>query len=73
MENKYIQQSNILRDAEIYDAYHISERGISYRKLGERHNLSGQRIEQIIKKVAKSMGVNNLPIDTIPGNEKIEV
>lgn len=55
--NIYQHQNKTLRDAGIYEKYHISQRGVSFRKLGEQYNLTGARLQQIVKKVEKELGI----------------
>jgi len=78
MYNIYQKANNTLRDAEIYEKYHISQRGVSYRKLGGQYNLTGSRIQQIVSNVEKHLGIPPTdgvcitPLDRISGKSDNE-
>jgi hypothetical protein len=71
MQNNYQKQNRNLRDAEIYEKYHISQRGVSFRKLAKQYPLTSQRIHQIVREVEKELGIPEKvihfsPLDPIP-------
>jgi len=55
--NQYQQQQKAERNKKIFQEYHKTRKGISYRILGKDYNLTGARIEQIVNGYARKIAM----------------